>query len=76
MMKDGFQERSWIITQVISRREEIVRSVHRELWHSASSTTRITDVANNWDFWHMGQFAADYRKLFGELPSETLARTS
>ncbi|MBW1792367.1 MAG: helix-turn-helix domain-containing protein, partial [Deltaproteobacteria bacterium] len=24
-------------------------------------------------FWHMGQFAADYRKLFGELPSETRA---
>jgi AraC family ethanolamine operon transcriptional activator len=36
------------------------------------SSTTISDVANRWGFWHMGQFAADYRKLFGELPSETL----
>ena len=35
---------------------------------------RIADVANRWSFWHMGQFAADYRKQFGELPSETLRR--
>jgi AraC-like DNA-binding protein len=25
-------------------------------------------------FWHLGQFAHDYRALFGEAPSETLAR--
>ena len=34
----------------------------------------IADVANEWGFWHMGQFAKDYRTLFGELPSETLGR--
>ena len=34
----------------------------------------IADLANKQGFWHMGQFAADYRRLFGELPSETLAR--
>jgi len=33
---------------------------------------RIADVANKWGFWHLGQFAADYRRQFGELPSETL----
>jgi AraC-like DNA-binding protein len=32
---------------------------------------RITDVANENGFWHMGQFASDYRQLFGELPSQT-----
>ena len=36
--------------------------------------TVIRDVANRWGFWHMGSFAADYRKQFGELPSETLRR--
>ena len=35
---------------------------------------RVADVADRWGFWHMGQFAADYRKQFGELPSETLKR--
>ena len=34
----------------------------------------IADVANRFGFWHTGQFAADYRKLFEELPSETLGR--
>lgn len=33
----------------------------------------IAEIANNWGFWHLGKFAADYRKLFGELPSRTVA---
>lgn len=32
---------------------------------------KIVDVANDWGFWHMGQFAKDYRRMFGELPSST-----
>ena len=31
----------------------------------------VTDIANHWGFWHLGQFANDYSNLFGELPSET-----
>ena len=34
----------------------------------------VADTANARGFWHMGQFAADYRRMFGKLPSETLAR--
>lgn len=48
--------------------------VHRELWNSNPEFVVVSDVANAFGFWHMGQFAADYRKLFGELPSETLNR--
>jgi AraC family ethanolamine operon transcriptional activator len=48
--------------------------VHRGLWNSDPARTRVVDLANHWGFWHMGQFASDYRKLFGELPSETLKR--
>ena len=44
--------------------------VRHELKNS-SGKVRISDVANNWGFWHMGQFASDYRKLFAELPSAT-----
>jgi len=34
----------------------------------------IADIANQWGYWHMGQFARDYRSLFGELPSESSRR--
>ncbi len=50
--------------------------VHRELWHSDPAQTQVVEVANRRGFWHMGQFAADYRKLFGELPSATLSRAT
>lgn len=31
----------------------------------------ISDIAANWGFWHLSQFASDYRRMFGELPSAT-----
>jgi len=51
-----------------------LNSVRRELWKSDSDFTKVNDVASLWGFWHMGAFAANYRKLFGELPSDTLQR--
>ena len=36
--------------------------------HTAKS---ISEIAARWGFWHMGKFAADYRRQFGELPSDT-----
>lgn len=44
----------------------------RRILRNAPTALCIADVANQQGFWHMGQFAADYRKMFGELPSETL----
>ena len=31
----------------------------------------IRDIAISWGFWHMGQFARDYKIHFGESPSQT-----
>ena len=45
--------------------------VRKEL-HRRGPSAKISDIANNWGFWHMGQFAADYKRQFGELPSETV----
>lgn len=36
---------------------------------------KVADAANRWGFWHMGQFAKDYRKFFKRLPSEELNRS-
>lgn len=32
----------------------------------------VQDIATRWGFWHLSRFAADYRRMFGELPSQTL----
>jgi AraC-like DNA-binding protein len=32
----------------------------------------VSQVAIRWGFFHLGNFAADYRRMFGESPSETL----
>ena len=54
-------------TYLIRRRLSAVRA---EILRSPPGTM-LTKIANRWGFWHMGQFANDYRNLFGELPSQT-----
>jgi AraC family ethanolamine operon transcriptional activator len=44
------------------------------LTFDAQSCESIIELAGIHGFWHMGQFAADYRRVYGELPSETLNR--
>ena len=39
-----------------------------------ADTIKIADTVNRWEFRHMGQFAADYRPSFSELPSAMLRR--
>ena len=61
----GVGPKGYLIRQRLSEvRAELIQ---------ARSGIVITDVANRWGFWHMGQFARDYRAVFGELPSATLA---
>ena len=47
-------------------------AVRHELLRSLHSKSSVKEIANRWSFWHMSQFAADYRRFFDELPSETL----
>lgn len=40
--------------------------------HKENNTVSVALIARTSGFWHMGQFYKDYKKFFGELPSETL----
>ena len=47
--------------------------VRRALLNDDSGLS-VTGAANAWGFWHMGKFAADYRRVYAELPSQTLRK--
>lgn len=49
-----------------------LNEAHRRL-REARGDVRIFDVAVALGFWHMGHFSADYKRMFGETASETLA---
>jgi AraC-like DNA-binding protein len=44
----------------------------REALRSGESGERVTDIALSMGFNHMGRFSVEYRRRFGESPSETL----
>jgi AraC-like DNA-binding protein len=48
--------------------------VRSDLQAPADHDDSVSSAARRWSFTHMGQFSHDYRVLFGEMPSETLAR--
>jgi AraC family transcriptional regulator, ethanolamine operon transcriptional activator len=49
-----------------------LNGVRRALRHADGENDSVADVAARWGFWHLSHFAADYKAMFGELPSETL----
>ena len=51
------------------RNLRLCRVRHDLLDHADS----VSSAARRWSFTHMGQFSHDYRALFGEMPSKTLA---
>jgi AraC-like DNA-binding protein len=46
----------------------------RQTLQHAEPEENVTGIAMNFGFNHMGRFAAEYRKRFGESPSQTLRR--
>src|SRR5690349_20941352 len=49
--------------------------VRQALESAGPKAPLVKSAALDHGFWHLGHFARDYRDLFGEAPSETLART-
>lgn len=51
-----------------------LEAAQRELRAAARGEMSVTEVALRYGFDHLGRFAADYRRRFGETPSETLRK--
>jgi len=49
-----------------------LNEVRKCLLRSPSEEVTVTSAAMDWGFWHLGEFAGAYKRLFGELPSQTL----
>ena len=65
----AFRDRYDLSPKAFINSERLVR-VKQDL-RSRPDNVPIVEIANHWGFWHMGQFARDYRRQFGELPSQT-----
>ncbi|MGY4816018.1 AraC family transcriptional regulator [Pseudomonas chlororaphis subsp. piscium] len=63
--------REWRNTGVMQYVREVRLQRVRAALSSAHESGSVTEIATRWGFFHLGQFAADYRKKYGELPSET-----
>lgn len=57
--------------QVYLKRRRLML-VHRALCSGAHDARLVKSVALSHGFWHLGNFAREYRELFGEKPSSTL----
>ncbi|NMM38028.1 MAG: helix-turn-helix domain-containing protein [Glaciimonas sp.] len=51
-----------------------LNGARRHLREDLTGCRTVQDVAADWEFWHFSQFSSDYRKLFGQSPSESLRR--
>lgn len=52
-----------------------MHNVHRDLLAADPATTTVAAIAGRWGFYHLGRFSADYKRLHGHSPSETLKAT-
>ncbi len=55
-------------------RHRRLHAARRELVTLTPGQARVADIAHRLGFLELGRFAAHYRRLFGELPSQTMAR--
>jgi AraC family ethanolamine operon transcriptional activator len=73
-LETGFREVTGL-TPIAYIRSLRLNAVRRAL-HDASERQRsISEIAMNNGFWHLSQFATDYRRLFGETPINTRRRS-
>jgi AraC-like DNA-binding protein len=73
-IQQGFREELGMSPMSFVRERRLER-VHEELTDALPADgVTVTQVAERWGFHHLGSFALEYRKRWGEAPSETLRR--
>ena len=68
-LERSFRERFGVTPKQYLNRVRLA-GVHRALADPEEERS-IGDLAAHWGFWHLSQFAANYRSMYGELPSQT-----
>ncbi len=53
-------------------RRDLCRAAREGVADRSGAAGSVQEIAAAWGFWHLSQFATDYRRLFGVRPSETL----
>jgi len=57
-------------------RNQRLHGAHRDLRQTGHNRGAVKRIALTWGFPHFGHFAADYRSLFGESPTQSLSRAA
>ena len=70
-LRHAFRERM-NVTPLEYLKAHKLNHVYNVLRRSAPSEVLIKQVALSKGFYHLGQFSQDYKRLFGESPSQTL----
>ena len=72
-VRDAFYERCGTAPMVHLRVTALIE-VRRHLLDGPTVRDAVTRTATDYGFFHLSRFAAQYRALFGESPSETVSR--
>jgi AraC-like DNA-binding protein len=73
-VQQGFHEQLGMSPMTYLRERRLERA-HEELMDATPADgVTVTAVAERWGFHHLGSFGAEYRKRWGESPSQTLRR--
>jgi AraC family ethanolamine operon transcriptional activator len=70
----GFHE-AFGLSPIAYIRATRLHRVRRLLRSTAVRTRSVSEIALDCGFWHLSQFAVDYKRLFAESPSITFRRT-